>query len=283
MPAYAYRTASEALAALQAERAAQHDDELAAYYALYCKLYELQEQAGSEIAASLELADPAALQARTFQGLPLISFAHLPIQADRFAGLAAAIAKELEIGDWRAEGEEHTLPIPLPADADGWLALAQARFEQGQGVDYNGEKAAVTLAEIAADMALAPYLAWTAEQVLPHLDQEQWKRGHCPVCGGSPDLAFLDGEAGARRLACSRCNSQWRYARIGCPFCGANDPDQIVYYPSDDEVYRLYVCLACRRYLKTTDLRKAGDPVLAQVERVATVAMDAAARQEGYR
>jgi len=136
---------------------------------------------------------------------------------------------------------------------------------------------------MAVDMALKPYLAWTAEQVLPHLNQEHWKRGYCPVCGGSPDLAFLDEEIGARRLACSRCNSQWRYARIGCPFCGADDPDQIAYYPSDDEVYRLYVCQACRRYLKTKDLRRAGGPVWVEVERITTVAMDVAARQEGYR
>ncbi len=272
-------TVSEAL-----EEAARREPDLAPYYALYRRLFELQDKAKSEIAATLELADPAALQARTFQGLPLISFAHLPIQADRFAELATAIAKELEAGGWMPEGEESALPAPLPADAAGWLALAQSQFEKGQaGAERQDERAVVTLAEIAADMALMPYLTWTAEQVLPHLDQEQWKRGHCPVCGGLPDLAFLEGEAGARRLACSRCNSQWRYARIGCPFCGADDPDQIVYYPSDNEVYRLYVCLACRRYLKTKDLRKAGDPVLVQVERVATVAMDAAARQEGYR
>jgi formate dehydrogenase maturation protein FdhE len=262
-------TVSEALA-----RAAQRDPDLSPYYALYRALFEVQEKARKEITATLELADPAALQARTFQGLPLISFAQLPIQADRFAGLAAVIAQELEAGGWKPEGEASA----LPADAGGWLALAQARFDTAQN-----DQAVVTLAEVAADMALAPYLAWAAEQVLPHLTPEEWKHGHCPVCGGRPDLAFLDGEAGARRLACSRCNSQWRYARIGCPFCGQADPEQIAYYPSDDGVYRLYVCQACRRYLKTKDLRKAGGPARVQVERITTVAMDAAARQAGYR
>ena len=267
-------TVSEAL-----EEAARREPDLAPYYELYRKLVEAQEHTKSEISAMLELADPEALQARLLLGLPLISFAHLPIESGRFAELATAIAKELETGGWTPEDEERTLPTHLPADAAGWLALAQARFEQGQGE----EKAVVTLAEMAVDVALAPYLAWTAEQVLPHLNQEPWKRGRCPICGGSPDLAFLDEKSGARRLACSRCNSQWRYARIGCPFCGADDPEQIVYYPSDDEVYRLYVCQACRRYLKTKDLRRAGGPMLVQVERITTVAMDAAARQAGYR
>ncbi len=272
-------TISEALT-----KAARGEPDLASYYEFHRTLLELQDKAKSEIAATLELADSAALQTRALQGLPLISFAQLPIEAKRFAGLAMAIANELEAGDWKTEGEDRSLPADLPADAAGWIVLAEARFEKGQaGAEGQDEKAVVTLAEIAVDMALRPYLAWTAEQVLPHLSQEQWKQGRCPICGGSPDLAFLEEEAGARRLACSRCNSQWRYARIGCPFCGADDPTQIVYYPSDDEVYRLYVCQACQRYLKTKDLRKAGGLVLVEVERITTVAMDAAARQAGYR
>jgi len=57
----------------------------------------------------------------------------------------------------------------------------------------------------------------------------------------------------------------------------------LIYYPSEDEVYRLYVCEACRRYLKTVDLRKTGGrTVLPRVERVITVAMDVAARRAGY-
>ena len=60
------------------------------------------------------------------------------------------------------------------------------------------------------------------------------------------------------------------------------DHTKVVYYPSEDMVYRLYVCHGCQRYLKTIDLREAKHVILLPAERVTTVAMDAAAQQEGY-
>jgi FdhE protein len=102
------------------------------------------------------------------------------------------------------------------------------------------------------------------------------------VCGGAPDLAALEAETGARHLLCSRCNSKWLYPRVKCPFCGTTDHAKLAYYPSEDGVYRLYVCRGCRRYLKTVDLREVQREVLLPVERITTVAMDAAARNEGY-
>ena len=111
----------------------------------------------------------------------------------------------------------------------------------------------------------------------------RWKRSYCPTCGGVPDFATLGAEVGARYLLCSRCNSQWLYRRLGCPFCDTTDHTKVAYYTSEDSVYRLYVCQECRRYLKTLDTRETARTVLLPVERVTTVAMDVAAQQEGYR
>jgi FdhE protein len=164
------------------------------------------------------------------------------------------------------------------------LALARQRFEEGQAdVEQDEVQDKVALAQASVDLALKPYLEWAAGQVLPYVAHERWKRGYCPACGGAPDFATLDAETGARHLLCSRCNSQWRYRRLGCPFCSTIDHARLVYYPSKDGVYRLYVCQECQRYLKTIDLRQAGRTVLLPVERITTVAMDMAARQEGYR
>ncbi len=257
--------------------AAQREPDLAPYYDLHRALLELEERAGEEITATLEMADEEALRARVSQGLPLLSFAQLPLEANRFAALATAIAQTLT--DYEVETEDQT----LPADTAAWASLAQQRFEAGQTIGEPREKPGeVALAQMAADVALKPYLAWAAEQVMPHVDQERWKRGHCPVCGGAPDLATLEEESGARHLVCSRCNSEWLYGRLGCPFCSDSDHTKIAYYPSEDRVYRLYVCHECQRYLKTIDLREAGREVLLPVERITTVAMDAAAQQEGY-
>jgi len=262
------QTISEALT-----EAARREPDLAPYYELHRTLLELQEKAKDEIVATLEMADEEALQERLLQGLSLISFAQLPLEAKRFARLAQAIAQVLT--DYEVDVGDRT----MPDDAE-WVSLAQQRFEEEQA---SGEQSETALAQMAVDLALKPYLEWAAEQVLPYVDQQRWKRGYCPVCGGAPDFATLEAEVGARYLLCSRCNSQWLYRRLGCPFCGTADHTKLVYYPSEDGVYRLYVCQECRRYLKTIDLRQVGCTVLLPVERVTTVAMDAAAMQEGYR
>lgn len=258
--------------------AAQREPDMANYYDLHRALLELQDEARREIAATLELADKDALRAQLAQKLPLISFAQLPIEAERFARLAMEITQTL------AEYEVELGEQPLPDDPVALMSLAQQRFAQGQvGEGQSEEPEVTTLAQAATDLALQPYLAWAAEQALPYVDQEHWKQGYCPVCGGAPDFATLDEEVGARHLLCSRCNSQWVHRRVGCPFCGTIDHTKLAYYPSDDQVYRLYVCQECRRYLKTIDLRKAKEEILLPAERVTTIAMDAAARQEGYR
>jgi len=251
---------------------------LSTYYEFHRRLFQILDQARAEIAGSLEMVDEEALQARLLQGLPLLSFAQLPIEAEHFAKLVSTVAQLLT--DYDLELAEQAVP-DSPAEC---LALAQQRFEEGQAHgEKDGESEEITLAQMAVDLALKPYLEWAAEQVLLHVDQQRWKRNYCLVCGGAPDFATLDAEVGARYLVCSRCSSQWPYRRLGCPFCETTDHTKIVYYPSEDGIYRLYVCQACRRYLKTMDLREVGRTVLLPVERVTTVAMDAAAMQEGYR
>lgn len=260
------------------EEAGTQNPDLSAYYEFHRTLVQILSKTGAETWGTLEMVDQEVLQARLLQGVPLLSFAQLPLAGEPFAELISTVAQLL--ADYDPELAEQTVPDG-PAEC---LALAQQRFEEGQaGGKRSGEPEEATLTQASVDLALRPYLEWAAEQVLPYVDQQRWKRGYCPVCGGAPDFAFLDEEIGARHLLCSRCNSEWLYRRLGCPFCGTTDHTKLFYYPSEDGVYRLYVCQECRRYLKTIDLRQAGRVVLLPVERVTTVTMDAAAQQEGYK
>jgi FdhE protein len=72
----------------------------------------------------------------------------------------------------------------------------------------------------------------------------------------------------------------WGYSRVGCPFCKSKEKQ--TYYASEEQLYRLYVCPDCHRYLKTIDLREVHREVYPEVERLVTVGMDLAAQQEGY-
>jgi FdhE protein len=210
--------------------------------------------------------------------LPLLSFAQLPVGAERFAECVSAVARVL------SDYDPHLAEQRVPDSPTECHALARQRFEGGQaGSERNEAQGELTLAQAAVDLALKPYLEWAAAQVLPHVDQERWRRSYCPVCGGAPDFATLDEESGARRLLCSRCGSQWDYRRLGCPFCDTTDHTKLAYYPSENGVYRLYVCQECGHYLKTIDLRETARAVVLPAERITTVAMDMAAQQEGYR
>ena len=260
------------------EAAGTHDPDLSTFYEFHRTLFELLAQARSDISATLEMVDEEALQARLLQGLPLLSFDQLPVEAGQFAELVSAVASVL--AGYTPELADHTVRDG-PAEC---LALARQRFEEGKADDGQGEQdGGPTLAQLSVDLALKPYLEWAAEQALLHVDQTRWRQEYCPVCAGAPDLGFLEEEAGARYLICSRCSSQWLYHRFGCPFCGTHDHAKQSYYLGDDEVHRLYVCQACHRYLKVLDLRQVSRKVLFPAERVTTVAMDLAAQEEGYR
>jgi FdhE protein len=257
-------------------QAGAKDPDLHGFYEFHASLYRLLYDAKRKLKATLELTDQDALDARIRQGLPMLSFAQLPIERHSFARLVRQVADMLARFDPGLAGQA------LPGDTDDWMLLPEQRFNDNQAAAQKPSDSAANLAELAVDLALKPYLEWAAVQILPHLDQAQWRHGYCPVCGGSPDLAVLTEKAGARQLVCARCNSQWLYRRVGCPFCNTTDHTKITYYPSEDDFHRLYVCGECQRYLKTINLGEARRRFLVEVERVITVDMDVAAREEGY-
>jgi formate dehydrogenase maturation protein FdhE len=89
--------------------------------------------------------------------------------------------------------------------------------------------------------------------------------------------------AADRLLICSRCLARWRFDQLTCPFCRNADRSRITSFASRDGQYRLYACDVCERYLKAYDARRASRPVIPPVDSVATLPLDAAAIQRGYK
>jgi len=131
--------------------------------------------------------------------------------------------------------------------------------------------------------SLHPSLMAFSSVLTPLVRDEQWYQRSCPVCGGGPDLGYLEKEVGGLRLLCSRCDTVWTYKRGECTFCGNTERESFAYYLGDGETYRLYVCDNCKRYLKVVDGRQMSERPLLTLERVLTVGMDVSARREGYR
>ena len=206
-------------------------------------------------------------------GLPQVTFEQLGLSHVPFMALYQGIADLLAPYLARPRSPEED---PEP---DRILEIAGEIFTSRNPLGI-GEKAE-DFPRSVSGFVLAPFLQRACEAILPRIPQNSWQFGACPICGGKPSFAALTEDFGSRVLLCSRCNGEWSYSRLGCPFCERKDPQ--TYYASEDGSYRLYLCEACHRYLKTMDIRERGSDRCLPVENLVTVAMDLAAQQKGYR
>lgn len=139
------------------------------------------------------------------------------------------------------------------------------------------------LFEAVIQEALRPFLAAKAKVLQGLVEQNYWQRNYCPICGGKPDFAFLDRERGARWLLCSRCDSEWLFQRLRCPYCESREQNDLAYFSDTMAIYRLYVCENCRTYIKAIDLRQMKYATWLPLERILTLNMDRQALENGYR
>jgi hypothetical protein len=211
---------------------------------------------------------------------PILQFEHLPVDWSdmRFLLRATATAmrnhEALDDSDCRRAEE-------LSRDADRLPGIVRTWYESVR-------PGAAPLREEAAGLesvllqAMRPFLTRAGDAIMARSDLAGWNRGTCPLCGGEPDLAVITAAAD-RLLICSRCAARWRFDQITCPFCLNADRSRITSFASRDGRYRLYACDVCERYLKAYDARQASRPVMPVVDSVATLPLDAAAIQKGYK
>ena len=252
----------------------RHED-LREVFNFYEKLFQAQFAFKSQLEAG---PTGRSLQGKTIQlssmadGIPQITFDDLNMAAASFMEPYQSILELLTqyTGDSPSLGER-----PQP---DRILRYAREIFDR-RG-PFVGPEPPLDYPRTASGWVLAPFLQLACESIMPRLDLNQWDYGYCPLCGGTPSLAALNIESGARTLLCSRCNGEWSFRRIGCPSCRGNDPQ--TYYPSEDGQYRLYACSICNHYLKTVIVHGAGSDVCLPVECIVAVPMDIAAQGKGY-
>jgi formate dehydrogenase accessory protein FdhE len=110
----------------------------------------------------------------------------------------------------------------------------------------------------------------------------------CPACGGLPQLAVFTntGEAlltGQRRLICSRCATEWTYARMTCVSCRETGGARLPILADESRLphLRIDACDICHAYLVTVDLRK--DPrAVPLVDEIVALPLDLIAAERGY-
>jgi hypothetical protein len=249
---------------LEELRAYDRDPEQAELVDFHIAVRQVQVDAWAQIPPRQETIEPGEDFAN---GVPLLPVDRLRIEPmlfeqtfERIAGLVA----------------ERRPQWAIPADVPS-LALVGEWYRQGMLPDR-------TLS-LVMQMALRPFLEREAQAILhaPAVDLNQWWRGWCPLCGGMPSFAALVPPSGQRSLLCPRCLAQWSFSRVVCPFCGEDATAKLGYYPSADNVYRLYVCESCKGYIKTVDYRELVQKISMPVLDILTADMDMAAVSHGYK
>jgi formate dehydrogenase maturation protein FdhE len=260
-------------------RLKQDQPDLASAVDLQIELLQLQRRVQSRVPLPSIKLDPEYINA-LLPTAPVLKFEHLPVDWTdmRFLLRATATAMRnhgaLDESDWlRAEA--------LARDADRLPSIVRTWYEAVQpgAPTLHGEGAGL---EQVLQQAMRPFLTRAGDAVMARSDFAEWNRGSCPLCGGEPDLAVITAAAD-RLLICGRCAARWRFDQLTCPFCLNADRTRITSFASRDGQYRLYACDVCERYLKAYDARRAGRPVMPVVDSVATLPLDAAAMQKGYK
>ena len=270
----------EAVAAIKAERPAY--EELLDFYE---KLFLAQEATKGQVQLEPIQISEELLSIKRKEELPLINRADFAIDIKESETLLREICRvSMETNEVLADAGTKVADVldkgTLEASALFSKILSEDETylaEAAQELDIDKKILAFLVYS-----SIRPSLSLCAEQLASYLDKDtQWEKGYCPICGTPPALSILRDE-GERSLVCSFCGHEWQAQRIYCPFCDNKDHKTLHYFFSEEEKdYRVDVCDACKKYLKTVDTRKMKHPVYPLVEQISTMHLDLLAQEEG--
>ena len=241
---------------------------------------------------SLELT-AAEAQRAIAAGEPLLTAGSLAFDDGDLADELRRVAQNLSETAVEGTPAQHTATLLSRTEIDvAALALpalqndvaAIERAAGSLGVD------ATTLGEL-VQLALQPVLWEAATQAAALTELDKWERGYCLCCGAWPGLAELIGTERRRVLRCVRCGSGWSWLVLLCPYCGTDDHRDLgILELGADETgsvetrgHRIDVCTRCHGYVKAVQTFTSNSAVRLVAEDVATLYLDAAATQAGYR
>jgi hypothetical protein len=253
--------------------------DLASAVDLQIELLQVQRRVQSRVALPSLRLESEHLTGLLASG-PILQFEHLKIDWSDLRFLLRATAAAMRTHE-ALEERDFRRADALCRDGARLPDIVREWYTAGGGSSTSLSEEAAGLEQVLLQ-ALRPVLTRAADAIMARIDLSEWHKGICPLCGGEPDLAVIT-PAADRVLICSRCSARWRFHQFTCPFCLNAERSKITSFASRDGQYRLYACDVCERYLKAYDARHASRPVMPTVDSVATIPLDAAAIQKGYR
>jgi FdhE protein len=252
--------------------------------------YDAVLRAQAKTAASFQ-PDLAALdldlgRKRNGNGLPFLRPADVVPDGTLFDALLKRIAEtSLQRAEAETSDSADSWRLGASDSADWRDAFVESALGRTDGLDQLAQRAGIhgCVFPFLAYRTLTPFVEPYARYVKDSIEEDKWRKGYCPVCGGEPLMGRLEEETGKRFLECHVCRTLWLFSRMECPFCGTTDQEKLRYlYDEEDRSYRIEVCDACKGYLKTVDARERQNPACLFVENLATVHLDLVARKEGF-
>jgi FdhE protein len=145
------------------------------------------------------------------------------------------------------------------------------------GVDADAFQAVTLLAPI-------PFLQACNRQWAPSIS-ESWMAGYCPVCGAWPACAEMRGIERRRYLRCGRCGGGWQALCLSCAYCGMTDHEELMSLVPEKSGSNAVIdaCKRCLGYVKTFTTLQGSPPAKVMVDDLASVDLDIAALEQGYR
>ena len=114
---------------------------------------------------------------------------------------------------------------------------------------------------------------------------ESWTEGYCPVCGAWPAFAEVRGIERSRYLRCGRCGGGWQAQCLSCSYCGMTDHEELVSLVPEKSSSNATIeaCKRCLGYVKTFTTLQGSPPANVMVDDLASVDLDIAALEHGYK
>jgi formate dehydrogenase maturation protein FdhE len=276
-------TRAEPREVIELRQLREDQPELAAAIDLQIQLLQMQRRVQSRVPLPAMNLDAAVLDKAIAAGTPILAFEQVPIDWSDLRFLVRSTAEAMRTHE-AIEMEDYRRVDALLRDAELLPAAVRNWYEASRPVPAGGHEISPEIAGLEPVLlqAMRPFLSKCADAVMARTLFKAWPHGNCPLCGGEPDFSVIT-PAAERLLICSRCTSRWRFQQLACPWCLNADRSRITSFATRDGLYRLSGCDNCMRYIKAFDGRNAPRQVMPVVDTLATLTLDAAAVQRGYR
>ncbi|PYM94478.1 MAG: hypothetical protein DME04_07780 [Candidatus Rokuibacteriota bacterium] len=222
--------------------------------------------------------------ARWERGMPLLSEAPAAIGADEIEDLLGALMERVAELRQRAAPELQRLAEAWDRGAIRPHAFFPVPGRIGSGLIEEASGLATELVALLAYGSLRPPLDIYFTSVRGHLNDDAWRLGACPFCGGPAGFSDVL-EDGRRRLACHLCGGGWLFSRVKCPFCSTESAQDLVRLEPEtqDQGYLLNACKRCHMYVKELDRRVRWNGQSALIEDWGSPHLDLVGERAGYR